>query len=338
MLINSIIKRAEVLFCLMLIFLPFGLLSQNIEDSTINKRSEVAYKQVHSSGLSDQSDLFADRLKLKLDLDVLDETKELREPFDPNDIPADEIYGGVWLNNHVNIYSSLKNAPDTFIVDLDNFTMPVEGRMTSNFGRRGGRRYHYGIDIKAETGDTIYAAFDGKIRVKQFERRGYGYYLVIRHLNGLETVYGHLSKFLVEENDFVLSGQPIGLAGNTGRSFGSHLHFETRFLGKAINPNFIIDFQNKAVHQEEYLVTNSSYNQTNSSSRVVVTENSPSAKESAGESNKFISGEVKYHRVSKGDTLSAISARYGTSVTELCRLNNISTRTILRIGRSLRIS
>ena len=181
--------------------------------------------------------------------------------------------------------------------------------------------------------------------MKQFERRGYGYYLVIRHVNGLETVYGHLSKFLVDENDFVLSGQPIGLAGNTGRSFGSHLHFETRFLGKPINPNFIIDFENKVTHRDEYLVTNSSYRKTNNSSRVVVGSASANSGSSSnyrepteGSSNKFVSGEVNHHRIRSGDTLGAIAKRYGTTVNELCRLNNITSRTVLRVGRTLRVS
>ncbi len=310
-------------------------------------RSEVMYKQLHSSSFSDGSGLFSDGLKLKMNLSVLEEAEEQREEFDPADIPADDIYGGMWVNRHVNVYGSLENAPDTFMVDLENFSMPVDGYMTSNFGRRGSRRYHYGIDLKAQTGDTIYAAFDGKVRVKQYERRGYGYYLVIRHVNGLETVYGHLSKFLVDENDFVLSGQPIGLAGNTGRSYGSHLHFETRFLGKPINPNFIIDFENKVTHRDEYLVTNSSYRKTNSSSRVVVSNRSSdgggssvasSGAASSESTNKFVSGEVSYHRIQSGDTLGAIAKRYGTTVGELCRLNSITSRTVLRIGRTLRVS
>jgi murein DD-endopeptidase MepM/ murein hydrolase activator NlpD len=300
-------------------------------------RPEVTPRQLHSSTLSEESGLFADGLKLKMDLSVLEEAEERRETFDPNEIPADDVYEGMWTNRHVNIYGSLKNAPDTFIVDLENFTMPAVGHMTSNFGRRGSRRYHYGIDIKAQTGDTIYAAFDGKIRVKQFERKGYGYYLVVRHLNGLETVYGHLSKFLVEENDFVRSGQPIGLAGNTGRSFGSHLHFETRFLGKPINPNFIIDFENKVTHRDEYLVTNSSYRKTSNSSRSLVTKGS-TYKESAAATNKYVSGDVKYHRIKQGDTLGAISRRYGTSVRTLCEMNNITSKTVLRVGKSIRIS
>ena len=318
-------------------FFTLNAFSQAVPQSPENNRPEVIHKQLHSSNLSDEPGLFADGLKLKLDLSVLEEAEERREEFDPNAIPADDIYGGMWINQNVNVYGSLKNAPDTFIVNLENFVMPASGHMTSNFGRRGSRRYHYGIDIKAQTGDTIYAAFDGKIRVKQFERRGYGYYLVIRHLNGLETVYGHLSKFLVDENDFVRSGQPIGLAGNTGRSFGSHLHFETRFLGKPINPNFIIDFQNKVPHRDEYLVTNSSYNKTSRSSTVTVSSTT-AYKEATSSTNKYVSGDVKYHRIKQGDTLGAIARKYGVSVSELCEINSISTRTVLRVGKSLRVS
>lgn len=332
--------KARVLLPATLMFVSLNSFSQVNLDSAEKNRPEINYKQVHSSNLTEQTGLFADGLKLKLDLSVLDDVEEQREEFNPNDIPADDLYGGMWENRYVNMYGSLKNAPDTFIVDLDNFTMPAEGHMTSNFGRRGSRRYHYGIDIKAQTGDTIYAAFDGKIRVKRFEGSGYGYYLVVRHVNGLETVYGHLSKFLVDENDFVESGQPIGLAGNTGRSFGSHLHFETRFLGKPINPNFIIDFPSKTVHQDEYLVTNSSYKKTNSSSRSVIKSSADSNKyrEPATETNKFVSGEVQYHRIQKGDTLGAISRRYGTSVSKLCNLNNMTSRTVLRVGKSIRVS
>ncbi|MDD2226664.1 MAG: peptidoglycan DD-metalloendopeptidase family protein, partial [Dysgonamonadaceae bacterium] len=188
-------------------------------------------------------------------------------------------------------------------------------------------------------GDTIYAAFDGKIRVKDYERGGYGNYIVIRHINGLETVYGHLSKFLVEENDFVESGQPIGLAGSTGRSTGPHLHFETRFLGRPINPNFIVDFNNKVCHRDEYAVTNSSFKKTTASSRSILKPGETyQVPADNNNSNKYVSGEVQYHRIKKGDTLSGIAKRYGISVKKICNLNNITTKTILRPGKSLRIS
>lgn len=301
-------------------------------------RPEVIYKQMHSTNLGQDQGLFADGIKLKMDLSVLEETQSLRETFDLDAIPADDIYGGVWGNRHVNIYGSVTNAPDSFLVDLSNFTMPHQGHVTSNFGRRGSRRYHYGIDLKVNVGDTIYAAFDGKVRVKEFERRGYGYYLVLRHINGLETVYGHLSKFLVKENEFVRSGQPIALGGNTGRSTGSHLHFETRFLGKPINPNFIIDFDNNVCHRDKYLVTNSSYKKTSRSSKVITSGAKKYVESSNTDENKFVSGKVKYHKIQKGDTLGIIARRYRISVSKLCSLNNMTSKTVLRVGKSIRIS
>ncbi|WP_418893368.1 peptidoglycan DD-metalloendopeptidase family protein [Limibacterium fermenti] len=338
---KKLLSKASALLLASFTFVTFSAFSQSADKKNADKsRPEVGYKQLHSSSLSSASALMVDGLKLKMDLSVLEEAEAEREAFNPNEIPADDIYQGMWTNRHVSAYGNLQNAPDSFMVDLSNFTMPCNGYMTSNFGRRGSRRYHYGIDLKAQTGDTIYAAFDGKVRVKQFERRGYGYYVVIRHINGLEIVYGHLSKFLVNENDFVRSGDPIALAGNTGRSFGSHLHFETRFLGKPINPNFIIDFQNKVCHRDEYLVTNSSYKKTSRSSKSIIRSDRDVAihKAPSAKTNKYVSGNVKYHRIKRGDTLGAIAQRYGVSIRKLCSLNNLSRRTTLRVGKSIRIS
>ena len=118
--------------------------------------------------------------------------------------------------------------------------------MTSNYGYRPRfRRVHKGIDLNLAVGDTVRAAFSGKVRLTKYERKGYGYYVVLRHENGMETVYGHLSRFLVKPDQYVRAGEPIALGGNTGRSTGPHLHFETRYLGIAINPAAIIDFENK---------------------------------------------------------------------------------------------
>lgn len=305
-------------------------------DQPENARAKLQYKQTHGLDHSEDGNLFADGFKLKLDISILEEAVDLRDNLDMDAIPAEDLYGGVWENNRLNVYGSKIDAPSEFEIDLSNFTIPAEGRVTSNFGRRGSRRYHYGIDIKAQTGDTIYAAFDGKIRVKQYDRRGYGYFVVIRHLNGLETVYGHMSKFLVTENDFVMSGDPIGLAGNTGRSFGSHLHFETRFLGKPIDPNFIIDFDNKVCHRDTYLVSHDSYKKTTLSSRVIKRQEPVrTAKSTIASNNKFVSGSVTHYKIKSGDTLEKIANRNGVTVSEICALNNISSRTTLRIGKSL---
>ena len=147
---------------------------------------------------------------------------------------AEELYEE-WSNDLTH-YRNSTLLPDEFKIDLRNFTMPTDSRtVTSNYGLRWGRQ-HAGLDIKVYIGDTIRAAFDGKVRIVKYDKNGYGKFVVIRHTNGLETYYGHLSKQLVTENQDVKSGQPIGLGGNTGRSTGSHLHFETRICGISINP------------------------------------------------------------------------------------------------------
>ena len=138
--------------------------------------------------------------------------------------------------------------------------MPCPGYLTSQYGyRRRFRRMHKGVDLKVQIGDTIRAAFDGKVRLTNFERRGYGYYVIVRHENGLETVYGHLSGFLVKPDQYVKAGDPIALGGNTGRSTGPHLHFETRFMGYPINPMAIFDFANQTVHTDTYTFDKNTY-------------------------------------------------------------------------------
>ena len=137
--------------------------------------------------------------------------------------------------------------------------MPTTSRViTSNFGSRWGRQ-HKGLDIKVYIGDTIRSAFSGKVRIVRYEGGGYGKYIVIRHNNGLETIYGHLSKQLVEENQTVRAGEVIGLGGNTGRSTGSHLHFETRLCGVALNPALMFDFREQDVTGDYYAFNRSTY-------------------------------------------------------------------------------
>ncbi len=207
----------------------------------------------------------------------------------------------------------------------------ISGKVSSYFGMRWGRM-HYGIDLKVQVGDTIRAAFDGKVRICQYEGRGYGYYVVVRHSNGLETVYGHLSEFLVSEDEAVKSGEAIALGGNTGRSTGPHLHFETRFLGRPFNPAQIINFDTKLCYNDSYLVNTKSISSP-ASSRNYAYEKSKKTKKG---SNKYAS--VKYHRIKKGDTLASIARRYGVTVKKLCSLNNLNSRTTLKTGKSLRVS
>lgn len=175
--------------------------------------------------------------------------------------PAAELYED-WDNIYAHKATSL---PDSFTVNLRDFCMPTTSRLvTSNFGARWGRQ-HKGLDIKVYIGDTIRAAFSGKVRIVRNEgaRKGYGKYIVIRHNNGLETIYGHLSKQLVRENQTVRAGQSIGLGGNTGRSTGSHLHFETRLCGVALNPAIFFDFRHQDITSDFYTFRRSTYNDDN---------------------------------------------------------------------------
>lgn len=257
--------------------------------------------------------------KLKT-VDSLVLQKQIRA--EQSEYPALDLYAS-WNNQYVHRYGADVVVPESYNIDLTGFSMPTSNtRITSKFGPRW-RRMHNGIDIKVAIGDTIVSAFDGKVRIVKNERKGYGQYVVIRHDNGLETVYGHLSKQLVKENQLVKAGEVIGLGGNTGRSTGSHLHFETRFLGIAINPAFLFDFPNQDVVADTYTFKKTKGNQRNVA---------------GSHDTELADGEIRYHKVKSGDTLARIAKLRGVSVNTLCKLNRISTTTTLRIGQVLRTS
>ena len=228
-----------------------------------------------------------------------------------------------WNNTRVHAFGNAVVVPDTFRIDMTGFAMPTTNtKITSKFGPRR-RRMHNGIDVKVYIGDTIRAAFSGKVRMVKYERRGYGKYVVIRHENGLETIYGHLSKQMVSEDQYVEAGEVIGLGGNTGRSTGSHLHFETRFLGQAINPALLFDFEKQDIVTDTYLFKkgNNRYRRSSSKAGVVASN-----------------GGAQYYKVRKGDSLSRISQKTGVSIDRLCKLNGITRRTTLRINQVLKCS
>ena len=254
--------------------------------------------------------------KLKT-VDSLALQKQIRA--EQSEYPALSLYPN-WNNQYVHANGNAI-IPDTYTIDLTGFHMPTPStKITSPFGPRW-RRMHNGLDLKVNIGDTIVAAFDGKVRIVKYERRGYGKYVVIRHDNGLETVYGHLSKQLVEENQLVKAGEVIGLGGNTGRSTGSHLHFETRFLGIAINPIYMFDFPKQDIVADTY-----TFRRTQGSKRA------------GSHDTQVADGTIRYHKVKSGDTLSRIAKLRGVSVSTLCKLNRIKPTTTLRIGQVLRCS
>lgn len=268
--------------------------------------------------------------------------------FENEEEPEMDIYTEGWDSKLVNPYTGM-DVPDRQTIDVSNFCMPHPGYITSPYGyRKRFRRMHKGVDLKLYVGDTIRAAFDGRVRLTNFERRGYGNYVILRHTNGLETVYGHLSKFLVEPDQYVKAGDPIALGGNTGRSTGPHLHFETRYMGYAINPAAIFDFANQTVHTDSYTFTKSTYQDArnydpaaNTEYAKIYNQNNPrpvasAASSSSSKVNGTKSGTTTY-KVKKGDTLGAIAAKHHVTVRKLCQLNGINTKTKLKIGQRLKV-
>lgn len=267
--------------------------------------------------------------------------------------PASALYPE-WNNVYTRNYSV--QLPKEYRIDLREFCMPTtNGLVTSHYGyRRKFRRMHYGTDIKVYVGDTIRAAFSGKIRIvaDQGRRKGYGKYIIIRHPNGLETVYGHLSKHLVKEDDVVRAGDVIGLGGNTGRSTGPHLHFETRLLGQFIDPEKMFNFESRDILADYYLYRSSGRGVLLASAvdaeggETDMSEEEAEALAKAEESQAFQEqkraemavARSKVHKVKKGDSLYIIAKNNGTTVDKLCKLNGISKKTVLRPGQILKCS
>ena len=233
----------------------------------------------------------------------------------------------------------MSGMPKSVVIDLvDSLTSyhcPYQGSVhpRGKYGPRR-RRQHQGVDLPLKMGDPVYATFCGRVRISQYNKGGYGNLVIIRHDNGLETYYGHLSERLVEPDQWVEAGQIIGLGGSTGRSTGPHLHFETRYYGQSFDPERLIDFKNGLLCRETFLLKKSFFSIYSNAGQDFDDEiaNEEQDKKEAAEK-----AAMKYHRIKSGDTLGAIARKYGTTVTNICRLNGIKSTTTLRIGRSLRV-
>ena len=262
-------------------------------------------------------DMLAEEVTLQKQMELVDSMALRRMLLNESYIiPSDEMYPS-WVNHGVH-YDAV--MPDSFVIDLRGFFMPTtRTRITDVYGYRPRRRrVHHGLDIDVERGDTIYAAFDGKVRIASYQRRGYGHYIVVRHDNGIETLYAHLSKKLVDENQNVKAGEPIGLGGNSGRSSGSHLHFETLLMGKSLNPALLFDFKNQDVTGDFYVYRK------------------PGSRYVENGTVKVACPEPKYHKVKSGDTISKIAAKHGVSQKTIYNLNGLNSRSIIRPGQRLR--
>lgn len=242
--------------------------------------------------------------------------------FDTANVPAMDSYA-FWDMKKIHPYEQRIDsiADSTLLVLVDGedcfFHPPTIGPITSGFGiRRWGRRYkfHYGTDLKLSVGDPVYAVFDGVVRIAQFSQ-SYGYVVVVRHYNGLETIYAHFSKLLVVPGMSIRAGEPIGLGGSTGRSTGPHLHFEVRYKGVAFNPDKIFDFDAKRLRCDSLYVDKNLFDHIKEVKKV---------------------NAAKYHKVRKGETLGHIARKYGTSVTAIKRLNRMRG-TNIRAGQTIRV-
>lgn len=248
------------------------------------------------------------------------------------------VFDNHWNTTATNAYTDveLNSFPDAtpiqLVDSLRSYHYPYIGRITSRYGPRRGRA-HQGLDISLKVGDPVYAVFDGKVRLSK-AAGNYGNLVIIRHNNGLETYYAHLSERSVQTGDWVVAGQQIGLGGNTGRSTGPHLHFEVRYRGQSFDPERIIDFKTGELRREELLLKRRHFSiyakyEQDFDDEVEIAK--------IEEEERKAAQAIKYHTVRSGDTLGALARKYGTTVNRICQLNGIKSTSILRIGQKLRV-
>lgn len=268
------------------------------------------------------------------------------------DVPTGS-YFSVWNNNSIDPYGiDPKKFNDVVPIRLYDIgqgrmwkPMLEETPITSHFGWRHGNR-HYGTDIDLETGDPVYTTFDGVVRLAGTSG-GYGRCVIVRHYNGIETLYGHMSKLYVSENMEVRAGDLIGLGGSTGRSSGSHLHFETRYEGNAFDSENIFSYANgqAQILSDQFVLTSAVFDYLRGGKSIVVDNSLDLPEEDQfndvienyEEEVPIVSNRKVYYQVRSGDNLFEIAKKFGLSVKELCDMNGISSRKRLYVGSRLRV-
>lgn len=318
--------------------------------SAQNMQSASSFSKRHN-------DLLAKQSRVKDQIQVKEAQKYAADLYEECE-PEPDIYTEGWDSDLVNCYKDA-NVPNTKVLDVRHYVMPIKGNyVTSHYGYRPQfGRTHKGVDLRSAIGDTVYSAFSGRVRLTRFERGGYGFYVIVRHENGLETVYGHLSRFLVKPDQYVKAGQPIALSGNTGRSTGPHLHFETRFMGYAINPEAIFDFGNRCTHTDSYTFSKSNYTKArdyspskryNQAKKSAAPEEKETAKKKNAKKEQTAVASTKKstresrensrttYKVRQGDNLTKIAKENGLTVAQLKKLNGITDNNI-EAGKVLRV-
>lgn len=313
------------------------------------------------SGLTASQDVSA--------LKVSNTEKFLDEFYPDEDAPEGDIYTQGWNSGRVNCYQGV-TVPNRQRIDVSHFAIPVPGAVTSPYGYRARfGRMHKGVDLRLRTGDPVKAAFSGRVRIVNYEGKGYGNYVVIRHDNGLETVYGHLSKHMCKAGQAVRAGDVIGLGGSTGHSTGPHLHFETRYMGYAINPQAIFDFANQTTITDDYTFDKRTYTQARSNTRGAFAAKKQTVADEADDADNFrmptgntanaeaavprpakpkakpvaqakprpAKPATKDDTVRKGDSLSRIADRNGITIDKLRKMNGLKDHDVIQPGQKLRV-
>ena len=312
------------------IFLPLASLAEGGPKKDTTRQKKIPCLQIDEKRLITKVEL-VNLVDSLLDLDIIEE-KEIELISYYNSIISSKVesisiskYGNLPATNFYDDFDEnlvFQITPESEFLDsqtikiesdsLGLYNHPRIGQVNSKFGWRDGRM-HKGIDINLHKGDAVVAAFDGMVRIAH-AKGAYGNVVIIRHYNGLETVYAHLSKFKVKQGQVVLAGQTIGLGGSTGRSSGPHLHFEVRFRGQAINPASIISFTENKTYNDSIVIKKTKYGIC------------------AYPSNATL------HTIERGDTWFEVAKSYGLTMKELCYLNGTDKRYYLKIGQKLRVN
>ena len=261
-------------------------------------------------------DIISDRWNEKITLTELSQaiqihpvtiSKKFSKYFGFDSIPCQKTYPK-WDTKNTFTYSKSIWENDS-VIDLDTsflkmeFAFPIQNKpaykyhatITSEYGQRNGKA-HEGVDVELHVNDSVYACFSGVVRLAR-SHGGYGRVVVVRHDNGLETLYGHLHRFKVKDGQRVAPGELIGLGGSSGHSTGSHLHFETRYKGRTIDPEQIINFKERKLNHNAITL------RRNRKGYVA------------------FEGAKKLHTVTKRESMYKICKRYGLYFTELRALN-----------------
>ncbi|MCL1868049.1 MAG: M23 family metallopeptidase [Paludibacter sp.] len=296
-------------------FFLISAINLSAQSNLINRIEQQKKDSVARNQLEKSVERYQDRDNKK---DTLDEDfdDDLMESH-----PADDLYNSIWTRERLNPYQTPPSAlPDSIYIDCSEFAFPLsETSINSRFGPRW-HRMHYGTDLKLQVGDSVRAVFSGKVRIVDYEPHGYGNYIVIRHNNGLESVYGHLSRVLVTENQEIKAGELIAYGGSTGRSTGPHLHLEFRYMGNAFDTEHLVNYANRLILDDILLITKDKMFRYQVQAKNIGSQ-----------------PRSKYYTVRRGDTISKIAARNGVSVRTITKLNKISATAKLKTGQRLKI-